>query len=143
MTGAVAAKFAAHGAVISVYSLVLIAIEELARRRESSAIAPKSRREWLPELDRYASALPWFQLGTVASAVVLCWIGLENGLPVAFTFCAGALAMFWSTRLRPVEIRVDTANALAVCATFSLTVRIFPSDPRIFAWLAIRMIGRR
>ncbi len=139
LTGAAVAKFAAYGAVVSVYSLFLIAIEELSQvysRRHGLMESERARVLWRPELKPFVLALPWFELGTVALALGLCVVGLENGMAVIYTLTASALTMLWSTRLRAVPIRVDAANFLAVCAAFSATDRIRPGNPWLFAWLA-------
>ena len=135
LTDGAVSKIAAYGAVVSVYSLLLIAIEEMAQkwvhRRDGLTFDPTDRPGWLSELNLFAASLPWFELGTVAIGVGLCALGWENSLAVALTFVASAVAMLWSTRLRPLEIRVHAASILAVCAIFSVTGAIFPYDPRI------------
>ena len=144
LTDGAVSKIAAYGAVISVYSLLLITIEEMTQkwvhRRDGLPHDVTARPGWLTELNLFAVSLAWFELGTVAIGVGLCALGWENSQAVAFTFSASAVAMLWSTRLRSLDIRVHAASILAVCAVFSFTVTFFPNDPRILGVQALASV---
>ncbi len=141
-TRAAVARFASYGAVVSVYSLWLLAVEESAallavrlRKSRDKEYVPA----WIPGLHLFARALSWFEVGSVGLALGLCVAGIVNGPAVIFTLFASAVALLWSTRLRPVKDRVDAANLLAILGLWFLTGWLlgWVEPGKTFAWLAL------
>jgi hypothetical protein len=123
--GGAIAPWASYGVVASFYALALLALEDSVRawpRPASDDDGEFATGGLAPVLRLFEIAVPVFEVVLVIGAVTLCAIGLRNGPGTIFTLGAGAVALLWTTRLRPAEDVVDLALALAVAAAQCFTV---------------------
>ena len=116
-------SLAVYGLAVSSYSLVMLLLEEGAKRLNGKKknADPDFAVNWFPSADLFASVLPISEVVVTLFACGLAVCGLDNSLPLSITFGLSAAAMIWSSRFRLYPGIVDLGLAYAVIAVLCLT----------------------